>query len=86
MGDVLIVGAGPAGSGLALLLARRGLRVTLFDRARFPREKPCGEAFGPGVRAFLASAGLTLPEAELTAVLETLDRKGTRGAAHPFFT
>jgi geranylgeranyl reductase family protein len=40
--DVLVVGAGPAGSATALHLARGGARVLLADRARFPRDKPCG--------------------------------------------
>jgi geranylgeranyl reductase family protein len=40
--DVLIAGAGPAGSHAAALLARRGLRIALLDRARFPRDKVCG--------------------------------------------
>jgi len=40
--DVLVAGAGPAGSTAAALLARQGLRVALLDRARFPREKVCG--------------------------------------------
>ncbi|MDQ3122175.1 MAG: geranylgeranyl reductase family protein [Actinomycetota bacterium] len=40
--DVLVVGAGPAGSATALCLARGGAHVLLADRARFPRDKPCG--------------------------------------------
>jgi geranylgeranyl reductase family protein len=40
--DVLVVGAGPAGSVTALHLARAGARVLLVDKARFPRDKPCG--------------------------------------------
>jgi geranylgeranyl reductase family protein len=40
--DVLVVGAGPAGSATAIHLARAGARVLLVDRARFPRDKPCG--------------------------------------------
>jgi geranylgeranyl reductase family protein len=40
--DVLVVGAGPAGSATALHLARAGARVMLAERARFPRDKPCG--------------------------------------------
>ncbi len=40
--DVLVVGAGPAGSATAIHLARAGARVLLADRARFPRDKPCG--------------------------------------------
>ena len=40
--DVLVVGAGPAGSTAAYRLATRGARVLLADKARFPRDKPCG--------------------------------------------
>jgi geranylgeranyl reductase family protein len=40
--DVVVVGAGPAGSTAAHLLARDGASVLLVDRARFPRDKPCG--------------------------------------------
>ncbi len=40
--DVLVVGAGPAGSAAAIHLARGGAHVLLADRARFPRDKPCG--------------------------------------------
>jgi len=42
MTDVLIVGAGPAGSFLAYLLACRGVSVTIIDKAAFPRDKVCG--------------------------------------------
>jgi len=40
--DVMVVGAGPAGSAAAMHLARGGARVLLVDKARFPRDKPCG--------------------------------------------
>jgi geranylgeranyl reductase family protein len=40
--DALVVGAGPAGSSTAIHLARVGARVLLVDKARFPRDKPCG--------------------------------------------
>jgi geranylgeranyl reductase family protein len=40
--DVLVVGAGPAGSATAIHLARTGASVLLVDKARFPRDKPCG--------------------------------------------
>ena len=40
--DVIVVGAGPAGSTTARECANRGLSVLLLDRAEFPRDKPCG--------------------------------------------
>jgi geranylgeranyl reductase family protein len=40
--DVIVVGAGPAGSTAAYRLAKAGADVLLLDRARFPRDKPCG--------------------------------------------
>ena len=40
--DVAVIGAGPAGSTAAYRLARAGARVLLVDKARFPRDKPCG--------------------------------------------
>jgi menaquinone-9 beta-reductase len=62
--DVVIVGAGPAGATAALVLARAGARVTLIDRARFPRDKLCGDTLNPGTLRCLARLGL---EPELTA-------------------
>jgi len=49
MYDVVIAGAGPAGSVAAIVLARAGARVALIDRARFPRHKLCGDTLNPGV-------------------------------------
>jgi geranylgeranyl reductase family protein len=40
--DAIVIGAGPAGSTTAYRLAREGARVLLLDKARFPRDKPCG--------------------------------------------
>jgi len=45
--DVVIVGAGPAGAATAILLALAGHQVVLLDRARFPRDKICGEYLSP---------------------------------------
>jgi geranylgeranyl reductase family protein len=42
--DVLVIGAGPAGSTTAYRVAGTGARVLLVDKARFPRDKPCGGA------------------------------------------
>lgn len=58
MFDVLIVGAGPAGSIAAIVLARAGARVCLIDRASFPRPKLCGDTVNPGALAILRRLGI----------------------------
>ena len=53
--DVIIVGAGPAGSTTAYYLAQAGIDVLLLEKSRFPREKVCGDGLTPrGVRALIA--------------------------------
>jgi flavin-dependent dehydrogenase len=56
--EVLIIGAGPAGSAAAIHLARAGFAVTLVDRERFPRDKVCGDALIPDAMAVLERLGL----------------------------
>ncbi len=58
MFDVLIVGAGPAGSVAGTILARAGARVGIVDRATFPRDKLCGDTVNPGTLAGLQALGL----------------------------
>ncbi len=59
--DALVVGAGPAGSVAALVLARGGARVALVDKARFPRDKACGDLVGPRGLQVLADLGIEEP-------------------------
>ncbi len=59
MHDVVIAGAGPAGAIAATVLARAGVRVLVLDRARFPRDKLCGDTLNPGALANLARLGLS---------------------------
>jgi flavin-dependent dehydrogenase len=70
MVDVLIAGAGPAGSIAAIRLARAGARVLIVDRARFPRDKLCGDTLNPGALRLLDAAGL---RARVEAVSRPLD-------------
>ncbi len=60
--DVVVIGAGPAGSATALFLARRGYGVTLLDRAVFPRDKACGEYLTPGAVKLLRDEIGILPQ------------------------
>ena len=56
--DVLVVGAGPAGSAAAAWAARQGLDVVLADKASFPRDKACGDGLTPRAIAELRHLGL----------------------------
>jgi geranylgeranyl reductase family protein len=56
--DVLVVGAGPAGSATAAWLARLGLDVLLTDAAVFPRDKTCGDGLTPRAVGELERLGL----------------------------
>lgn len=51
--DIIIVGAGPAGTTCALKLANKGLRIALIDKATFPRDKICGDALSGKVISVL---------------------------------
>ncbi len=53
--DIIICGAGPAGSTCALALGQSGLKVALIDKSSFPRDKICGDAVAPYVPAVLGT-------------------------------
>ncbi len=56
--EVCIIGAGPAGATAACRLAERGIDALLLDRARFPRDKVCGDGVGPRAVRVLEKLGL----------------------------
>jgi menaquinone-9 beta-reductase len=79
--DVVVVGAGPAGSATATHLARHGLRVSLLEKSRFPREKVCGDGLTPRGTRQLIRLGIDTSEAA-----GWLHNKGLRiyGGERPF--
>lgn len=69
--DVLVIGAGPAGSATAAFLAGAGVDVVSIDRAAFPRDKPCAEYLSPEAVRLLDRLG----------VVSDLERAGARPLA-----
>ena len=68
--DVIIVGAGPAGSACAISLKESGLKVALIDKATFPRDKICGDALSPDILNQLHKI-----DPKLREKLDNLDQK-----------
>ena len=71
--DVAVIGAGPAGALCAAFCAAGGLRTLLIERAKFPREKVCGDCLNPACWPVLDRLGvrervLALPHARLAEV------------------
>jgi geranylgeranyl reductase family protein len=58
--DVLVVGAGPAGAATGLAARRRGLDVLVVDKARFPRDKTCGDGLTTAALRLLEQLGVDL--------------------------
>jgi len=76
--DVLVVGAGPAGSIAALVLARGGARVAIVDKARFPRDKACGDLIGPRGVQLLRDLRLDMPDAPRVSDMLVVGPTGNR--------
>jgi geranylgeranyl reductase family protein len=60
--DVIVVGAGPAGSATAYYLAQAGLDVLVLEKSRFPREKVCGDGLTPRAVKALIGMGISVTE------------------------
>src|SRR3984885_3404477 len=60
--DVIVVGAGPAGSTTAFYLAQAGIDVLVLEKSRFPREKVCGDGLTPRAVKALVGMGVSVGE------------------------
>ena len=69
--NVLVAGAGPAGSACAIALARAGMSVLLCDKEQFPRDKICGDCINPRSWQFFKSVGIA--DALLSQDLHRID-------------
>ena len=79
--DVLIIGAGPAGSAAAITLGQAGLDVVLVDQHAFPRDKVCGDGLIPDAHQALAKLGLlheVMQHAQLASHLSCTSPRGKR--------
>jgi geranylgeranyl reductase family protein len=83
--DAVVVGAGPAGSVAALVLARGGARVALADKAAFPRDKACGDLIGPRGVQLLTDLDISVPDAGHGSDLLAVGPSGRRSRL-PAFT
>jgi geranylgeranyl reductase family protein len=89
--DAVVVGAGPAGSIAALNLARGGTHVALIDKARFPRDKACGDLIGPRGVGLLSELGVRVEATRMVRDLRVIGFGGheismwcpTTGNAYP---
>ena len=72
--DVIIAGAGPAGSSAAIHLARKGVRVLLVEQKKFPRPKLCGEFISPECQKHFENLGVadTMSASQPAAITETV--------------
>src|SRR5215217_5651091 len=72
--DVIIAGAGPAGSSAAIRLARNDLRVLLVEQKKFPRAKLCGEFISPECRRHFETLGVAgaMTSSDPAAITETV--------------
>jgi geranylgeranyl reductase family protein len=67
--DVLVVGAGPAGTATAIAARDRGLSVLVIDKARFPRDKTCGDGLTAAALRLLERLGLAVSSLPSYAVV-----------------
>jgi flavin-dependent dehydrogenase len=81
--DLLVVGGGPAGLATGIFAALEGLTVTLFERRRFPVDKPCGEGLMPRGVELLSRMGLTVLDAHPFHGIRYVDRSSVAEARFP---
>jgi geranylgeranyl reductase family protein len=82
--DVVVVGGGPAGAAAAITLARAGRDVVLVEKARFPREKCCGDGLTTAALRHLEALGLDPGAVPSWQVVEDVCVRSPSGRAVEF--
>src|SRR3954464_10445681 len=82
--DVSVVGGGPAGVAAAVTLARAGREVVLVDKARFPRDKCCGDGLTTGALRRLERLGLRPESVPSGQVVEDVEIRSPSGRTVAF--
>jgi geranylgeranyl reductase family protein len=82
--DLLVVGAGPAGVAAAIDAARAGYDTLVVDKARFPRDKCCGDGLTAGALRQLADLGLDPAAVPSWQRVDDVWVRGPGGRSHRF--
>jgi geranylgeranyl reductase family protein len=81
--DLLVIGGGPAGSAAAIVAARAGLNVTLFEKGPHGRDKVCGDGLTPRAVAALEELKIDMSSSHRIDGLRMIAGKTTRELAWP---
>jgi len=81
--DMAVIGAGPAGAAAAIQAARAGVRVVVFDKAPYGRDKICGDGLTPRAVGALKDLDIELTDAHPIAGLRMIANKTVRELPWP---
>ena len=81
--DLIVIGAGPAGSAAAIQAARQGARVVMFDKATHGRDKVCGDGLTPRAVGALNELKIDLSDAHHIDGLRMIANRTTRELSWP---
>jgi len=84
--DLIVIGAGPAGAAAAIVAARAGLSVAVFEKRGYGRDKVCGDGLTPRAVGALDELGITVDDAHRIDGLRMIAGKKARELAWPTTT